>query len=117
MESASGWVGQGNPGDPTAALALGELELFGVPGSTAPFIITDYVYDVENDTFRFTWNSQPGKEYSVRYSEDLKNWDNDIVNSVTSDGGSTTYPPINLPGADNPLPGARRIFFRIQENP
>lgn len=31
MESASGWVGLGDPADPNDALALGEFEIFGTP--------------------------------------------------------------------------------------
>ena len=117
MQSASGWVGQGNPGDPATALALGELELFGIPGSTAPFEITESVYNVENDTFRFTWNSQPGKIYSLYYSTDLINWERNIDDSILSGGESTTFPPVEQPAAANPVVDFSKIFFRVEENP
>ncbi|MEJ6728545.1 MAG: hypothetical protein QNK83_05190, partial [Akkermansiaceae bacterium] len=56
MESASGWVGSGNPGDPADALALGEFEIFGTPASAGPLAISAIDYDVSGDNFRFTWN-------------------------------------------------------------
>ncbi|YCM42807.1 hypothetical protein V2O64_15980 [Verrucomicrobiaceae bacterium 227] len=117
MESAAGWVGTGNPGDPTSALALGELELFGVPGSATSLAITEIDYDQSGDNLRFTWNSSPGRTYSLKWSVDMINWDNDINDSIGSAGESTTFPALGQPGVVNPLPGEKRLFFRVEENP
>jgi len=109
-DSAAGWVGTGGN------LSLAEIEYFGTPASSAPFEITDFVYNAGDDTLRLTWNSKPGKTYTVRYSNDLKSWDSDIGDSVLSEGESTTFPPVNQPPAANPLEGTPRIYFRIEEN-
>ena len=117
MESASGWVGGGNPGDPVDALALGEFELFGTPGAALPLEISEINYDQIEDRFRFTWNSRPGKTYSLKWSLDLINWDNEIDDNIPSQGEITIFPAIDQSGSLNPLPGGQRLFYRIEENP
>lgn len=117
MESAASWVGSGNPSEPVDALALGEFEIFGTPGDAARLAINTIDYDVAGDNFRFTWNSQLGNTYTLNWSLDLINWDNDINDNIASDSQPTTFPPINQPGTANPLPGEDRLFFRIEENP
>lgn len=118
MDSASGWVGLGDPADPNDALALGEFELFGIPGTGTAIRLTDFSYDMANDRFSFTWTSAPGRTYSLLWSTDLENWDADVTDSIPSGGATTTFPPAGQPAqANNPVPGAREIFFRIEENP
>ena len=115
MESASGWIGEGNLDDPPDQLALGELELFGIPVTDSGFRITDFSYDVTSDRFRFTWGSLPDEVYSLRWSTDMENWENALATSIPSEGETTSFPPEDdLQLSENPSPEASRIFFRIE---
>jgi len=85
-------------------------------GLSVPFDFTSVIYDAEDDSFRFEWNSKPNRTYALYFSETLEEFDADIDDSIESGGETTVYPPIGEPGLENPLEGARKLFFRIEEN-
>tara|TARA_B100001121_G_scaffold26051_1_gene20218 strand:- start:226 stop:3321 length:3096 start_codon:yes stop_codon:yes gene_type:complete len=88
----------------------------GVAGGLAPLNFTEIIYNAEDDTFRFKWNSRAGKTYSLFYSEDLSQFDADLDDSIESGGDFTTYPPEDQPGLENPLSGSNKLFFQVMEN-
>ena len=88
----------------------------GVAGGLAPLNFTEIIYNAEDDTFRFKWNSRGGKTYSLFYSEDLSQFDADLDDSIESGGDFTTYPPEDQPGLENPLSGSNKLFFQVMEN-
>ena len=80
-----------------------------------PFEFTSIIYNAEEDGFKLEWNSKPNKTYALYFSETLEEFDADIDDSIDSQGETTVYP-----GGDewlqNPLEGAPKLFFRIEEN-
>ena len=85
-------------------------------GLSVPFDFTSVIYDAQEDSFRFEWNSKPNRTYALYFSETLEEFDADVDDSIESGGETTVYPPIGEPGLENPLEGVRKIFFRIEEN-
>ena len=85
-------------------------------GLSVPFDFTSVIYDAEDDSFRFEWNSKPNRTYALYFSETLEEFDADVDDSIESGGETTVYPPVGEPGLANPLEGARKLFFRIEEN-
>jgi hypothetical protein len=85
-------------------------------GLSVPFDFTSVIYDTEDDSFRFEWNSKPNRTYALYFSETLEEFGADVDDSIESGGESTVYPPVGEPGLANPLEGARKLFFRIEEN-
>ena len=85
-------------------------------GLSVPFDFTSVIYNADDDSFRFEWNSKPNRTYALYFSETLEEFDADVDDSIESGGESTVYPPIGEPGLPNPLEGARKLFFRIEEN-
>ena len=85
-------------------------------GSKSPFDFTSVIYNAEENSFRFEWNSKPNRTYALYFSETLEEFDADIDDSIESGGETTVYPPIDEPGLENPLEGAPQLFFRIEEN-
>ncbi len=85
-------------------------------GSKSPFDFTSVIYNAEENSFRFEWNSKPNRTYALYFSETLEEFDADIDDSIESGGETTVYPPIGEPGLENPLEGAPQLFFRIEEN-
>ena len=84
-------------------------------GLAIPFEFTNIIYNAAEDGFRLEWNSKPNKTYALYFSESLAEFDADIDDSITSQGETTVYPGEDewLP---NPLEGAPKLFFRIEEN-
>ena len=84
-------------------------------GLAIPFEFTNIIYNAEEDGFRLEWNSKPNKTYALFFSETLEEFDADIDDSIESQGETTVYPGEDewLP---NPLEGAPKLFFRIEEN-
>ncbi|MFL2480864.1 MAG: LamG-like jellyroll fold domain-containing protein [Verrucomicrobiales bacterium] len=85
-------------------------------GLSVPFDFTSVIYDANDDSFRFEWNSKPNRTYALYFSETLEEFGADVDDSIESGGESTVYPPVGEPGLPNPLEGARKIFFKIEEN-
>ena len=73
------------------------------------------IYSAENDGFRIQWNSKPDKTYILLFSETLESFDEEIEDSIESQGDKTVYPSEDE-WFPNPLEGAPRLFFRIEEN-
>ena len=73
------------------------------------------IYSPENDGFRIQWNSKPDKTYILLFSETLESFDEEIEDSIESQGDKTVYPSEDE-WFPNPLEGAPRLFFRIEEN-
>jgi hypothetical protein len=71
----------------------------------SPFIVTGIVIK-PNGSIDVTWNSRPGKFYTLQTSSDLVVWN--TVQSGIPTAGSTTS--ANAPG---PFPGGK-VFFRVQ---
>ena len=88
----------------------------GIAGGIASLEFTEIIYDAEEDTFRFKWNSKGGKTYSLYYSEDMTEFDADLDDSIESGGDFTVYPAEGEPGLENPLGGVDKIFFKVMEN-
>lgn len=88
---------------------IGEIEYFGEVGGL-PLTITDIVYNEDADTITLTWNSKPGRTYTVFANTDLLAFEEDINDSIPSGGETTT---VILP---NPRPGVTKQFFQVVEN-
>ena len=86
-----------------------------IGASQVSFEFTNIIYNAEEDGFKLEWNSKPNKTYALYFSETLEEFDADIDDSIESQGETTVYP-----GGDdwlqNPLEGAPKLFFRIEEN-
>ena len=80
-----------------------------------PFEFTSIIYNAEEDGFKLEWNSKPNKTYALYFSETLEEFDADIDDSIESQGETTVYPDGDG-WLQNPLEGAPRLFFRIEEN-
>ena len=79
-------------------------------GPGTPFEMTDIIYNSETDEFTLTWNSKPNQIYALYVSEDLKEWEFDLDDSINSDGDTTTYGPF-----ENPMPRSKQLFFQAKE--
>jgi uncharacterized protein YigE (DUF2233 family) len=103
----------------TAGQAAG---LFANPGKTVPeleetppdFRITTYSFDPATRTSTLTWNSRPGKTYSVFTSSSLAAsgegaWSL-LAPNQPSAGATTSFTEINAPAPANVR------FYRIVEN-
>ena len=104
----------------TVALSEGSIQALAdgvspIGASQVSFEFTNIIYNAEEDGFRLEWNSKPNKTYALFFSETLEEFDADIDDSIESQGETTVYPGEGewLP---NPLEGAPRLFFRIEEN-
>ena len=70
--------------------------------------ITAVDYDPENDQITLTFTSVAGRVYNVFWSNDLVDFDNELIDGVPATGTSTTVGPLA-----NPAPGASKLFFRV----
>ena len=93
-----------------ARYQLAELEFFGEEGGNQ-LEITNISYDVENEEISLTWLSRENKTYSLFFSQDLLSFDADIDDSIPAAAGETTTFTFQ-----NPIPGGRKIFFKVYEN-
>jgi hypothetical protein len=82
-----------------------------VVGPSAPFQITRVRYNTASDTVDITWNSVPGRFYTVEWSVDMKSgpvvWSEFI--DITATGTTTTVTDIDIP------PGTRMRYYRVLE--
>lgn len=74
------------------------------------FQITSLDYDKLADTITLTFTSSPGRTYSVFWSTDLLDFENELIDGIQATETSTTVGPL-----DNPSPGAKRLFFRVEK--
>lgn len=83
---------------------------FMIGGDFPDLRITDFSYDPAEDRFSVTWASRPDRTYRLVYSEDLE-LDLEFDDSIEpAEGTSTTR---EFP---NPMPGASKLYLRIEEN-
>lgn len=88
---------------------IGELEYFGDIGAQG-ITITDVTFDEATDMVTLTWNSKPGRTYTVFTNTDLILFEEDVSDSVVSGGEFTTF------SFTNTRPGALKQFFQVLEN-
>tara|TARA_B100000959_G_scaffold138493_1_gene145556 strand:+ start:8228 stop:11776 length:3549 start_codon:yes stop_codon:yes gene_type:complete len=82
-----------------------------IVGPATPFQITRVSYNSASDTVDITWNSVPGRFYTVEWSVDMKSgpvvWSEFI--DITATGTSTTVTDTDIP------PGTRMRYYRVLE--
>ena len=77
----------------------------------APLEITGFDYDTETGEASISWNSVPGRAYSVDRSGDLSGiWFEQLEAEIASEGSMTFTDP-DIP------PGTRRAYYRVREVP
>lgn len=81
----------------------------GAPGT--PFAVTDFSLDPSNDAtpLTITWNSRPGKQYTLFWGTDLVTFAGEVADGILSGGVTTTY---SFP---NPAPELNEMYFRVDE--
>ena len=84
---------------------------------TVALQFTEIIYDKDSDTFRFTWTSRQSRSYALFLSPNLADSWVELDDGIASQGEATTFPAPGDPGFPNPMPGAERIFFRVEEIP
>ena len=82
-------------------------------GAPTEFAITEINLSSDSQ-LTLTWNSTPGKIYSVYYSLDMIDWGFDLDDGVVGDEGDTTTREFDL-SAIPALDGVSRVFFRVEQ--
>jgi len=91
--------------------ALGEIEYFGLIGGTA-LEITEIEF-VPGDDLEFvtlTWNSNPGRTYTIQSNTDLGDFWEDLADSIPAEGNGASQTSATILA-----PGDLKRFFRIVE--
>ena len=88
---------------------IGEIEYFGDIGGL-PLTITDITYDKDTNMVTLTWNSKPGRTYTIFANTDLFGFEEDVNDSVSSQGETTTF------SFTSTKPDALKQFFQVSEN-
>ena len=91
--------------------ALGEIEYFGIVGGN-PLTITEINYNETDSRVTLTWNSNPGRTYSIFSSFDLLDFANEVADEVPAAGAGANSTSLTFP---NPNPGSSRQFFQVVE--
>ena len=89
---------------------INEIEDFGIVGEQAELQITDFVYNPVDGAASITWDSRPGRSYSLFLSFDGVDWGTDVTDDIESEGESTTYDFTNFERLEG------TVLFRIVEN-
>ena len=84
-------------------IAWENLRLIGAPGPA----ITAQSYNPSTHEFTLTWNSRPGKSYTILHTSNLSNAFSPLVADIPSDGTSTTT-TVTMPAGD-------AGFLRVQQ--
>ncbi len=96
-----------------AALDAGQIHQIsgggGGGGDAAPFLITAISRASNGNSVTITWNSRPGRNYTIEYSIDLKTWAI-INNSYPSGGETTTF--VDTTAAP---PNSQVLYYRVKE--
>lgn len=79
------------------------------PGSDSDFQITDISINPETDTMTLIWNSQPGENYSIEFSQDMIDWSGIFAPSVDASAETQTSFTADRPGLS-------KLFFRVRVN-
>lgn len=77
--------------------------------------ITDVSVDQANGTVTLTWDSAEVDTFSLFYSVDLINFENEIDDSIEAGPGTTTTHTFNL--SDLGLDNVTKLFFKVQLTP
>ena len=81
----------------------------------APSILAITAIDLSSDSkLALTWNSNPGRIYSVYYSLDMIDWGADLDDGVVGDDGETTTKEFDL-SLIPALDGVPRVYFRVEQ--
>lgn len=87
----------------------GVVEIGGGTDPNAEILITEITHDVENDRFTLTWTSTPNASYAVVYDPNIDGqYAAEVEGNIASGGETTSFT------FDNPIEGARRLFFRVR---
>jgi membrane-bound inhibitor of C-type lysozyme len=86
---------------------------YGAPGTTIPDV--NLTLSPTGDVATLTWNSLPGRSYSVYHSEDLFTWHLAEESVFADDDGTSWIDDGSETGVAPSL--VRRRFYRILENP
>ncbi|MEN8681031.1 MAG: hypothetical protein ABF391_13380 [Akkermansiaceae bacterium] len=106
----SGSGGAGNQ-DEAAVLSIDLITAEGFLGGGTQLEITEMVYDTAEQMITLTWSSKNNQSYAVYFGYDLTTFDSDINDSIASEGETTSLT------FENPDPNAKKLFFRVVENP
>jgi hypothetical protein len=97
-----------------ARLAAGETPLALLSDAPAnPLAFTSFAYNQATSQVTLTWNSKPGKTYSLRSSQTLTGWPVELNDNIASGGATTTYVH-NLSTYPGGVPAT--LYLRIEEN-
>lgn len=85
----------------------GVVEIGG--GASRALQILEMIHDQENDRFTLTWTSSPNETYAIVYDPKIDGqFAARVQGNITSGGQITSFT------FDNPIAGAKRLFFRIR---
>lgn len=107
-EDLSGSGGAGNA-DEGFVLSLDKVTAEGGVGGGAPLAITNITYDGE-ELVTLTWNSRPGKSYTVQSNTDLGDFWEDLEDSIPAADGEA----LETTGSFL-IPASAARFFRVLE--
>jgi hypothetical protein len=82
-----------------------DFRLIGAPGLR----IKGWEFDPATSRITLTWDSKPGKLYTLEYTTDLDTPFTPIVSDIYAEGTEVTY-SLSLPGYD-------RLWFRVMQQP
>ena len=108
INDVNNWLGRSNwTADNYLNGDLNEFRIYeGAMNNAA--VQSSYEAGPENDQITLTFTSVAGRVYNVFWSNDLVDFDNELIDGVPATGTSTTVGPLA-----NPAPGASKLFFRV----
>ena len=89
---------------------IDDLVINGTIGGGASLEITEF--SINGSNLSLTWNSNPGVLYSVKFSQDLSDWSQQLGESVLAEGGESTTLDFDLSTLDGGTPSS--LFFRVE---
>ena len=88
-------------------------------GSGLRFEITEFTFDETTGDMAVTWNSLPGRQYTVFFTDDLNDLqqDGDVGDGITDNNPSDANPAEGVITYEfpNPSPEAPDLFFSVHE--
>ena len=92
----------------------GRIESFSLSNanvSSSPFTITGIDYSPGDKMATLTWTSSPGEIFTIKYSNDISNWDKELEDSINADPGEQTTRTFDVDG----LEAEGKLFFRVEK--
>jgi hypothetical protein len=92
----------------------GRIESFSLSDtsvSSSPLTITGVSYSPGDKMATLTWTSSPGEIFTIKYSNDMTNWDNELEDSINADPGAKTTGTFDVTG----LEAEGNLFFRVEK--